>query len=235
MEDIMEDTMHILTEKLFRLEMLLHRHYHIRSHGRTENPHKGQGRVLMLLYKCGQLSQRELPYLLDMRKQSVRERLLKREKKGFNERTVSDEEKRGTMVTLTEEGRSAGAAAEAERAAAGADDIFSCLPEDERRTFEASLDRIIEALEARLPDLPSGQHPHHHGPDRKPHGGFPPPQVWNLSEPESHHGHHGHKGAVCKCHMDKEAHGRGAHPHGCPHGEGHPHPGKKPQKRNQSI
>lgn len=123
----MEKSMDMLSERLFRMEMLLHRYYHHNSRGKTENPHKGQGRVLKLLYKCGQISQRELPYLLDMRQQSVSELLLKLEKKGLIERSVPGGEKRETTVQLTEEGRAASEAAEAERSAAGAEDLFSCL------------------------------------------------------------------------------------------------------------
>lgn len=250
----MEESMHLLTEKLFRLEMLLHRHYHIHSQGKTENPHKGQGRVLMLLYKCGQISQRELPYLLDLRQQSVSELLLKLEKKGLIERTVSDEEKRGTVVSLTEEGRAAGAAAETERQAAGAGDVFSCLQEDERQAFESYLNRVIETLEAQLPDVPPGQHPHRHEPGRRPHGGFPPPQVWNLSETDEHRGHHGRESAKCEFSMDGNPHDRGHHNDchhgdGCHHGKNHSHHrphgegdnhydchhGKAPHKKDHSI
>lgn|GEM_PF-1349633 len=229
----MEETMDLLTENLFRLEMLLHRHYHIHSHSRMENPHKGQGRVLMLLYKCGQLSQRELPYLLDMRQQSVSELLLKLEKKNLIKRSVSDEEKRGTMVSLTEAGLTVSTAAEKEKKSDGAGDIFSCLQEDERKAFEGYLQRIIEALEARLPDLPPQPygHPYHHEPEFHPHEGFPRPKVRNLSETGNHHEHHG---TARSCSMEEKQRGRGPHRHGCPHGEGCPHSGHRHGKDAQN-
>lgn len=144
-----EKAMDIL-EKLHRLEALLRRYQGLvfRTHGPWGNPMKGQGRVLAILKLQPVISQKELSYLLDMRQQSLSELLAKLEKNGFITRAPSQEDKRVTMVTLTEEGRAAAEANPDEEADLGR--AFDGFTPEEQAQFGEYLDRLCDALEETL-------------------------------------------------------------------------------------
>lgn len=184
-----------LMEKLRYVEALVHRYqaYTMREVGPQGNPHRGQGRVLALLKLQSPISQKELGYLMDMRQQSLSELLAKLEQKGHITRQPSEEDRRTTIVALTEEGRAAAEQTEE----GGMGHLFSCLSAEEQQQFANTLDRVAEALEEKMEAAgvdwkrhghgpgagfgPCG-HPHHHGPGHGPHGG------------EGCGGHHGGQG-----------------------------------------
>jgi DNA-binding MarR family transcriptional regulator len=91
-----------------------------------------------------EITQKELGYLLDMRNQSLGELLNKLEKSGYITRTPSEEDKRTTIIRLTETGK-----AVAETADSREDDfgLFNCLNDEEKTALYDYLERIITAFE----------------------------------------------------------------------------------------
>ena len=139
-----------LYELFGKLQWKLHRYQMMNrtQRGPMADPHRGQGRVLVLLSMREEISQRDLLYLLDMRPQSLGELLTKLEKGGYIERTPSESDKRVMMVRLTDEGRKA--ASETERQ--DPDGIFDCLNEEEREQLSGYLGRIIGAMDDKVGD-----------------------------------------------------------------------------------
>lgn len=141
-----------ITEQLQQLQTLMHRisFHSFMGSGRVHNPHRGQGRVLAILKMKPEISQRDLTYLLGMSKQSIAQLLDKLEKSGYITREPSEEDKRISIIKLTEEGR---------KAAAGPDDetletakILDCLNNEELVAFSDYLGRIIKRYEEQFPD-----------------------------------------------------------------------------------
>lgn len=139
-----------LMKKIFHLETLLHRYqvFSFRAFGPFGNPLRGQGRILSILKMQPQISQKELSYLLDMRQQSLSELLKKLERSGLITRTPSQDDRRVAIITLTEEGKMA--TPETEENELNVGNVFDCLSEEERETFENYLDRLSDSLEQKL-------------------------------------------------------------------------------------
>ncbi len=132
-----------LYEKLSHLQWLLHRQ-HLQSHserGPMADPSRGQGRVLAMLKLQPEISSNDLAYVLGIRQQSLNELLNKLEKSGYITRVPSPADGRVMLVQLTEKGR------EQQQNNTEQADIFSCLNEDEQKTFGQYLDLIIESAE----------------------------------------------------------------------------------------
>ena len=156
-----------LYELFGKLNWKLHRH-HMMNHaqrGPMAGPHRGQGRVLVLLSMRDEISQRDLLYLLDMRPQSLGELLAKLERGGYIVRTPSEADKRVMMVRLTEAGKQA--ASDIERAEP--DRVFDCLNDDERESLTGYLTRINNSLDAQYGDEEQRFDFHEHG---RRHGHF---------------------------------------------------------------
>jgi DNA-binding MarR family transcriptional regulator len=139
-----------ITEQLRQLQMLTHRAaFYGFVDGRARNPHRGQGRVLALLGLKPEISQKELTYLLGMSRQAIAQLLDKLEKSGYLTREPSEEDRRVSIVRLTEEGRKAAAGAEDE--APESPDVLDCLNDEELAAFSDYLGRIIGRYEERFP------------------------------------------------------------------------------------
>ncbi|MDR1066374.1 MAG: MarR family transcriptional regulator [Clostridiales bacterium] len=135
-----------LFEKLSRLQWMLHKH-HLRGYaenGPMANPTRGQGRILAMLKMRDGVSAKDLSYLLSIRVSSLNELLAKLEKNGYIVREPSEVDKRVMLVKLTEKGRN-------ERQQ-DFSDMFSCLLEDEQKTFGQYLDRVIASFAMELGD-----------------------------------------------------------------------------------
>ena len=212
-----------LVELFFRVESLLKRWYWYGRSGYGHygfNPHRGQGRVLSLLKMQPKISQKDLGYLLDMRNQSLGEILTKLEKAGYIERTPSDEDKRTSMISLTEAGVKA---ADSNTVTGVADDVFSYLNEQEQEDLFRMLEHVAKTLEEKLsaqeqaprffdddtyrekygPGQPRSGGPHGRGAhDNGPFGGSP---RGNDSRGGGLHGngfrrnHHFHRGCTEHC------------------------------------
>lgn len=198
----MDTENNILTEKFFRLQVLMHRFHHQmhKEHGPFGNPHRGQGRILSLLKMQPEISQKELSYLLDMRAQSLGELLMKLERSGFIARTPSEDDRRVVNIKLTDEGLKA---ANKPDEGAGQEDLFSSLTEEEQQNLGVLLDKLIAGFEARFP-AEEGRERHKfagfHG--RGMHGeGFGPM------------GCHSHKGGLHGHHQRRGCHGHDTHKH----------------------
>ncbi|MFD1102570.1 MarR family winged helix-turn-helix transcriptional regulator [Schaalia naturae] len=150
---------HAVELRLHLLSRLLRR-----AHGgrRGPGPHdetRGQGRVLALLTLHSPIAQRDLAYLLGVRPQSMGELLAKLEGVGLVRRLPDPDDARARLVELTEAGRSAAR----ELAARPGIDPLAPLSEDERATFLAMADRIIEGLEQAVGAEPDRDWPHRRG------------------------------------------------------------------------
>jgi DNA-binding MarR family transcriptional regulator len=135
-----------LMEQVRRLTHAIGRHHlhQFYAFGPFANPHHGQGRVLSILKLKEEITQKELGYLLDMRNQSLGELLNKLEKSGYITRTPSAEDKRTTVIRLTETGK-----ASAETADSREDDfgLFECLNDKDKARLYGYFEQIITAFE----------------------------------------------------------------------------------------
>ena len=108
----------------------------------------GQGRVLrMLLAASIPLPQKELAAALAIRSQSLAELITKLENKGLVSRTRHPQDRRTSLVTLTELGHSIAV----EQSIGSCFDPFSVLTPDERTALEQILGKLIQATQNRLP------------------------------------------------------------------------------------
>jgi DNA-binding MarR family transcriptional regulator len=150
-----------LMEQLRKLTHALGRHHLHQFHafGPFANPHHGQGRVLTILKMKEEITQKELGYLLDMRNQSLGELLSKLEKSGYITRTPSDEDKRTTIIKLTETGKAATETADNREDDFG---LFDCLNDEEKAAFHDYLERIIPAFEKHTAEHGMEQSAHEH-------------------------------------------------------------------------
>ena len=183
---------------------------YFQNYGPGGDPARGQGRVLSLLKMQPEISQKELCYLLGMRQQSLSELLLKLEQKGYVSRKPSEEDRRSTIVSLTEEGRQA--AEQQPKRKGGMHRILAALDEEERKAFTASLDKLIAAAEKELTEMgvdpygPAshrpgmgphpGRHggPHHEGWGRRHHGPWDEETLAHIERGRCHGYPYGHAG-----------------------------------------
>lgn len=138
-----------LMEQFLSLQAMMQRYFmkRRREHGPFGNPHRGQGRVLNLLKLKPETTQKELSYLLDMRPQSLGELLGKLEKNGYISREPLESDRRVMVIRLTEAGRAA-----AENSNKEDETIFDVLSESEQEAFKTIMDKLLEALEAEIPE-----------------------------------------------------------------------------------
>lgn len=168
-----------------QLEHLSRRYYgHHNRRGEGGDPNRGQGRILSILKLQPEINQRELGYLLDMRKQSLAELLSKLEAKEYIVRETSEADRRMMQIKLTEKG--AEAADELVKQKEVKSDFLSVLTPEEQETFSGYLAKIIEALEAEVANIPD--------------------------HPQNHHGPHGFEGRDAECRGGR--HGGSHGPHG---------------------
>jgi DNA-binding MarR family transcriptional regulator len=130
-------------EKLMRLQSLIHRHSIYGGGGAHANRACGQGRVLAMLKMRPDISTKDLAYVMGIRQQSLNELLTKLERKGYITRTQSEADKRVILIGLTEEGK-------AVEQADFDDDVLSVFSEEELKTLDEFIDRLIESLDEKL-------------------------------------------------------------------------------------
>ncbi len=143
-----------LNGRLFYLFSLLRRGDAQMRHGHPRGGvFQGQGRVLRLLSLHSPIAQKDLAYLLGIRSQSLSELLGKLEEADLVRRHPHPDDRRTTVVELTDTGR----AASADDPSGAADDPFAVLDPDEQRRLADLLDRVIDSMEDLLPDGPDPQ------------------------------------------------------------------------------
>ena len=111
-----------------------------------EQQNHSRGRMMGILADRGPMSQTALAAVLDIRPQSLSELAAKAECEGFASRTPSEEDRRQTIVSLTDAGR-ARVAAFREAHRRHAEEFLSPLDEEEKKTLRSILDKIIEGQE----------------------------------------------------------------------------------------
>lgn len=109
-------------------------------------PHHGQGRERLMgfLADNGEMSQSQIAAHLDIRPQSLSELLAKVEADGLIMRRQSEEDKRQTLVSLTDAGR-ARVDTFRENHKRRAAEFLAPLDEAEKETFAAILKKLIDA------------------------------------------------------------------------------------------
>lgn len=107
------------------------------------SPCMGSGRVLSLLVRGGDgISQTAMAEQLNIRPQSLSESLSKMEERGYIRRCPNPQDKRGTLVYLTDEGREQERML-AERRHRAADSLLSVLDEQQKQVLASLLDKIL--------------------------------------------------------------------------------------------
>ena len=141
-----------VNEQLEQLQVLMRRMAVQRDmeRGGRRDPYRGQGRVLAMLKMKPEISQKELTYLLGMRKQSLAELLAKLERGGYITRAPAEEDKRIMTIKLTEEGMKTADDLDDDSAEASLE--LDCLSDGELSQFSDYLGRIIKRFEAHFPD-----------------------------------------------------------------------------------
>lgn len=135
-----------------------------------------QKRILMLLEELGPVSQSELTRTLGIQPGSASEVLGKLETAGLILRTPSEKDRRTTLVSLTNAGKTEAAEAGARRKQRHMEQ-FGCLTEEEKATLLPLLEKLNGAWRQREKEMPG----HHHGKPHHEHGHGP------------HKGHHRHE------------------------------------------
>lgn len=111
---------------------------------------QGRGRMLGLLLDHGEMSQSQLACHLGIRPQSLSEMLAKTEADGMIERRQSTEDKRQTIVSLTETGKSrVETFREAHRK--HAEEFLRPLTEEEKTALAEILRKLIDAKKEEEP------------------------------------------------------------------------------------
>jgi DNA-binding MarR family transcriptional regulator len=117
-----------------------------RAHHRRGNAQHAQGYVLALLKAKGPISQHDLLETLDVRSASLSEILAKLERNGLVNRERAERDKRGFIISVTEQGRNAAEEHKREHLKSAAA-IFAPLSAEEQRRLGEILQKIIAALE----------------------------------------------------------------------------------------
>lgn len=104
----------------------------------------GRGRMMAVLNDNGAMSQSQLAARLEIRPQSLSELLAKAESEGLVTRKQSEEDKRQTIVSLTDEGK-ARVAGFRDAHRRRAEEFLSPLDEEEKKTLSEILNKLIDA------------------------------------------------------------------------------------------
>lgn len=108
----------------------------------TREKYRGQGRLLILLYLHGALTQRELIELTGRRSATLSEQLDGMEKSGLILRCKSERDKRNVDVKLTQQGEKAATEAMRNRQAY-ADEFFGTMPQRKKQQLAGLLDSLL--------------------------------------------------------------------------------------------
>ena len=133
-----------LMEKFFKIGRLMHQSHHSKSKYCSDSC-RGQGRVLSILKRNPEITQKELSALIDIRSQSLGELLVRLERDGCIIRIPSEADKRVLHITLTEQGMKA--AGQAEKNKERSAELFDCLSREEKEYLEQVLNRLEDAFE----------------------------------------------------------------------------------------
>lgn len=182
-----------LMEQFRKYQVLMHQGMRrFAPRGPKEDPHHGQGKVLVMLAENDGVSQKLLTEQSGIRPASLSELIIKLERNGLVERHRNEEDKRNRNVYLTEDGRALAETIKS-RKDESADFLFDVLSEEEKETLTVLFDKLITSLEDKVADIdeemPPLAPPHPHLPHGGPHG----PHHEHFGGPHGpHHGHGPH-------------------------------------------
>lgn len=182
-----------LMEQFRKYQVLMHQGMRrFAPRGPKEDPHHGQGKVLVMLAENDGVSQKLLTEQSGIRPASLSELIIKLERNGLVERHRNEEDKRNRNVYLTEDGRALAETIKS-RKDESADFLFDVLSEEEKETLTVLFDKLITSLEDKVADIdeemPPLAPPHPHLPHGDPHG----PHHEHFGGPHGpHHGHGPH-------------------------------------------
>ena len=166
-----------LMEQFRKYQVLMHQGMRrFAPRGPKEDPHHGQGKVLVMLAENDGVSQKLLTEQSGIRPASLSELIIKLERNGLVERQRNEEDKRNRNVYLTEEGRALAETIKS-RKDESADFLFDVLSEEEKETLTVLFDKLITSLEDKVADMDEEMPPHggphgpHHGPHHEHFGG----------------------------------------------------------------
>ena len=114
----------------------LNRHYSELTYGRL-NPFRGQYRCLFMLDDTGSINQKELAILLGIRQASLSDLLLKLEQKQLIKRCVSEKDRRVSLVSLTDSGKTEVKKIRRARAKTHSEMLSGLTPEEKESLFTA--------------------------------------------------------------------------------------------------
>ncbi|MBS6341193.1 MarR family transcriptional regulator [Eubacterium sp. AM05-23] len=163
-----------LMEQFRKYQVLMHQGMRrFAPRGPKEDPHHGQGKVLVMLAENDGVSQKLLTEQSGIRPASLSELIIKLERNGLVERHRNEEDKRNRNVYLTEDGRALAETIKS-RKDESADFLFDVLSEEEKETLTVLFDKLITSLEDKVADMdeemPPLAPPHPHLPHGGPHG-----------------------------------------------------------------
>ena len=133
-------------ELLESMELCGHFLYHRRG-GR-----RGQNRILGMLYREGEMTQKEVQNRLDIQSGSISEIVRKLEAKGLVKRKKHKDDKRNVVLTITDEGKefyNENQRIKKQQEAV----IFNALSHDERRELKSLLDKLLADWEENFSDI----------------------------------------------------------------------------------
>ncbi|MDK2956744.1 MAG: MarR family transcriptional regulator, temperature-dependent positive regulator of motility [Desulfovibrionales bacterium] len=128
------------------LATLLHQAARLMGRGgrRRGRGRRTQRRLLSIIVERGPILQSELLELLDVRSSSLSEVLGKLERNGWIVRERNENDKRGFVVSATEQGKSL--CSDPEEARESADGLFACLDDEERGRLAEALEKLVSSL-----------------------------------------------------------------------------------------
>lgn len=122
----------------------------------TREKYRGQGRLLILLYLHGALTQRELIELTGRRSATLSEQLEGMEKAELIVRRKNKQDKRNVDVELTKKGEKAAIAAMGSRQAY-ADELFGTMTQRKKQQLAGLLDSLLHTW-----DIPINEDEYHY-------------------------------------------------------------------------
>ena len=122
----------------------------------TREKYRGQGRLLILLYLHGALTQRELIELTGRRSATLSEQLEGMEKAELIVRRKNKQDKRNVDVELTKNGEKAAIAAMGSRQAY-ADELFGTMTQRKKQQLAGLLDSLLHTW-----DIPINEDEYHY-------------------------------------------------------------------------
>ena len=146
------------------LAALFHRAARViaRASHRHARPHHAQARVYAIIKERGTISQRELLTILDVRSASLSEILAKLERNGLIVKERNPEDKRGFMVSASENSDQAAFLERHRPEKSNRDLLFGALEKEEKEQLAGLLQKIIHAAEQDDSLCPPGEHGRHH-------------------------------------------------------------------------